>query len=313
MSYVYSIVTVIAIFSLLTLALNLQFGQAGIINFGLVAFFAVGAYTYTILTQSPPSEIDQYAVGFELSPWLAMPLAIAASVVAAFALGKPALRLRPEYLALATFAFAQVLESVLVNVRALANGTLGLSGVEPPAAGAIPFQDYDMWFMLAMLVVLGLVYALVARLAGSPFGATLRATRDDPIAAAAVGKDVEGFRMRSFLIGCAIAGLAGVAYASYTTLAAPELFTANVTFTAFIALVIGGLGSNLGAVVGATIFFGLEELLNLLPLSGESAQLVASLQIVPFGLALILTLRFAPEGIVGLLRGRRKPSEAVAR
>lgn len=313
MSYIYSIVTIVAIFSLLTLALNLQFGQGGIINFGLVAFFAVGAYTYTILTQPPPSELDQYVAGLALSPWLAAPLAIAATVAVAFALGWPALRLRPEYLALATFAFAQVLESVLINVRSLANGTLGLSGVEPPGAGAIPFQSYDMWFMIAMLVVLAIVYAFVNRLTRSPFGATLHATRDDPIAAAAVGKRVESFRMRSFLLGCGIAGLAGVAYASYSTLAAPELFTAHVTFTAFIALVIGGLGSNLGAVVGAAIFFGIEALLNLLPLSGESAQLVASIQVIPFGIALILTLRFAPQGIVGSLRGETGRPEAVAR
>jgi branched-chain amino acid transport system permease protein len=305
-SYVYSIVTIVAIFSVLTLALNLQFGQAGIVNFGLVAYFAVGAYGYAILTQPPPSEIDHYVVGLELSPWLAAPLAILASVAVAFVLGLPALRLRPEYLALATFAFAQVLESLLVNVRALANGNVGLSGLEPPGAASIPFESYDAWVMIAAIVMLAIVYGLVSRLTSAPFGAALRATRDDPLAAAAIAKSVAGFRMRSFLVGCGLAGFAGVAYASYTTLAVPELFTANVTFTAFIALMIGGLGSNLGAVVGAAIFFGLEELLNLLPLEGDSAQLVASAQIIPFGLALILVLRFAPQGIVGSLPRRTR-------
>jgi branched-chain amino acid transport system permease protein len=156
------------------------------------------------------------------------------------------------------------------------------------------------------------VYAVIRQLTNSPFGHTLRATRDDELAAAAVGKHVERFRMKSFLFGCAIAGLAGVLYTSYTTVAAPGLFTADVTFTAFIALVIGGLGSNMGAVVGATIFFGLEELLDLIPLSGETAQLVASARIIPFGLALILVLRFAPQGLMGLRahRGRPKAMEA---
>jgi branched-chain amino acid transport system permease protein len=302
MNYVYGIVTVVAIFSLLTLALNLQFGQGGIINFGLVAFFAIGAFTYAILTQPAPTDLDEYVVGLELSPWAAAPLAIAASVAVAYLVGRPVLRLRPEYLALASFAFAQVLESLLINVRSLANGTVGLSGLEPPAAASIPFEDYDMWFMLGALVLLALVYALLARLTSSRFGVTLRATRDDELAAAALGKDVAGMRMRAFVLGCGIAGLAGIVYVSYTTLAAPELFTANVTFTAFIALVIGGLGSNLGAVVGALIFFGLEELLNLVPLSGETAQFFASIQVIPFGIALILVLRFAPLGIVGTAR-----------
>lgn len=311
MSYVYSIVTVVAIFSILTLALNLQFGQAGIINFGLVAYFAVGAFSYAILTQPPPTLVDDYVVGLELNPFLAAVLSVIAATLFAFLIGKPVLRLPEVYLALATFAFAQVLESVLVNVRAIGNGSLGMSGIEPPAAGIIPFESYDLWFMVAALGILALVYALVSRLTRSPFGATLRATRDDELAAAALGKRVEGFRMRSFLVGCALAGAAGVMFTAYTTVAAPSLFTADVTFTAFIALVIGGLGSNLGAVVGAAIFFGLEELLNLIPLSGDTVQLVTSLRVVVFGLALILVLRFAPQGLMGARKRFSRTPRAV--
>jgi branched-chain amino acid transport system permease protein len=105
--------------------------------------------------------------------------------------------------------------------------------------------------------------------------------------------------MGAFLVGAGVAGLAGVVYASYTTHVAPELFTADVTFIAFIALVIGGLGSNLGAVVGAIVFFGIEELLDLIPLSGDTAVIVSSAKIIPFGLAVILVLRFAPGGLMG--------------
>ena len=299
MNYIYSVITVVAVFSLLTLALNIQFGQGGIINFGLVGFFAVGAFTFAVLTQPPPSELDQYALGLAMNPWPAAALAIAASVLVAFALGKPALRLRPDYLALATFAFAQVLEALLINVRSVANGSIGLSGLEPPFVEVIPLQNYDLWFMVATLVVLAIVYLVLSRVVHAPFGASLRAARDDAVAASALGKPVAKLRMRALLLGAGISGVAGVLYASYTTVAAPELFTANVTFTAFIALVIGGTGSNLGAVAGAAIFFGLEELLNLLPLTGDTAQFVASARIIPFGLALILVLRFAPQGLLG--------------
>lgn len=311
MTYLQSVITVVAVFSMLTLALNLQFGHGGIINFGLVAYFAVGAYTYAILTQPSPEIIDDYAWGFEMSPWLAAPLAVVAGVAMAYVVGRPALRLKPEYLALATFAFAQVLESVLINVREVGNGTLGLSRIAPPAEDQIPPESYSLWFMIGALALLGAVYALIHRLTSSPFGDALRAGRDDELAAEAIGKKIEGFRLRSFLLGAAIAALAGIAYASYTTVAAPSLFTADVTFTAFIALVIGGLGKNVGAVVGAVIFFGIEELLNLIPLEGEMAQLLASARLIPFGIALILVLRFAPGGLTGSFSRRRRLEEAI--
>ena len=302
MSYVYSVTTVVAIFSMLTLALNLQFGQGGMINFGLVAFFAVGAFAYAILIQPPPTAFQEYAVGLELNPLLAVPLAVLASVVVAFAIGRVVLRLRAEYFALATFAFAQVVESLFVNVREIGNGVRGLSGIDPPIEPLA--NDYSLWFMVGAIVVLAVTWLVLNRLTGSRFGATLRATRDDEVAAAALGKDVEQFRMGAFLVGAAVAGLAGVLYASYTTHVAPELFTADVTFIAFIALVIGGLGSNLGAIVGAIVFFGIEELLDLIPLSADTAVVVSSAKIIPFGLAVILVLRFAPGGLMGSVSPR---------
>jgi branched-chain amino acid transport system permease protein len=312
MTYLQSIITVLAVFSMLTLSLNLQFGNGGIINFGLVAYFAVGAYTYAILTQRAPDIIDDYRWGFEWSPWAAIPVASAAGVVFAYFVGKPALRLKPVYLALATFAFAQMLESILVNVRSIGNGTLGLSRISPPAEDRIPAENYDLWIMAGAVLVAVAVYALVDRLTHSPFGEVLRATRDDDLAAQAIGKDVGAFQLRVFLTGAFIASLAGVVYASYTTVASPDLFSADVTFTAFIALVIGGLGRNAGAVVGAAIFFGLEALLDLVPLDGELAQTLASARLIPFGLALILVLRFAPLGLTGSIAEHSRQKRALS-
>jgi branched-chain amino acid transport system permease protein len=298
-SYVYSIVSVAAIFSLLTLALNLHFGVAGLVNFGIVAYFAVGAYVYVIVTQLPPSPLDQYAFGFELPPALGILAGIAAAVAFAVITGWPCLRLREEYLALTTFAFAEVLHSLLLNVREIGNGSRGLSNVLPPLYDEIPGDSYDLTFMIAMLVVLAVVFALLHRVTSSPFGATMRAIRDDELAAEAIGKPVRSFRLKSFLVGAAVAGLAGVLFGWFTSVVSPGQFTADVTFTAFIALVIGGLGSNVGAVVGAFVFFGFEELLRLVPTSSETAQLMAELRLIPFGLALILVLRFRPQGLVG--------------
>lgn len=299
MNYVLSIVSLAAIFSLLTLALNLHFGLSGLINFGIVAYFAIGAYTYSILTAEPPSALDQYAVGLG---WPALPailVSVVAATVFAAATGWPALRLRTEYLALTTFAFAEVLHSVLVNARAIANGTRGMSNVLPPFYYDLPASDYELWFAAAVLTILAVSTLGVSRLAASPFGRTLRAIRDDELAAAALGKKVGRFRLEAFLAGAALAGLAGVLYAWFTTLVSPELYTADVTFTAFIALVIGGVGSNFGAIAGAFVLFGLEQAIRIVPLGEETAQLASSLRLVPFGLALILVLRFRPQGLAG--------------
>jgi branched-chain amino acid transport system permease protein len=298
-TYLLSIIALASIFSLLTLALNLHFGFAGLINFGIVAYFAIGAYTYAMLTQPAPSALDEYAVGLELSPWLGVLGGIAMAVVFAVITGWPALRLRSEYLALTTFAFAEVLHSVLLNAREIGNGTRGLANILPPFYTTFPVEDYDLWVAGLMLAILGLATVAMVRLASSPFGSTLRAIRDDELAAAAVGKPVARYRLEAFLAGAALAGFAGILYAWYTTLVSPDLFTASITFTAFIALVIGGVGSNYGAIVGAFVLFGIEEAIRVVPLSDDTAQLLSALRPVPFGLALILILRFRPQGLAG--------------
>jgi branched-chain amino acid transport system permease protein len=298
-NYVYSIVTVIAIYGLITLALNIQFGVAGLVNFGMVAYFAVGAYTYAIVTQPPPSIVDKYKYGLELSPWIGLGLGVLAAGLFAAVTSLPVLRLREDYLAIVTFAFAQVLASVMTNTSELGNGTLGLSNITMPASESMPSENYDMAFMIVSLAILAVVFVIVSRIDRSPFGDVLKASRDDELAALALGKRVYRFRLKVFVVGGAIAGLAGVVYVWYTTLISPGLISADVTFAAFIALVIGGLGSNWGAVIGAAIYFGLQEGLKLIPTSPDTAQFVSSIRIIPFGLALILVLRFRPQGLVG--------------
>ncbi len=293
---VFSILTLAAVYALLTLALNLHFGMAGLINFGIVAYFAVGAYGYALATQPPPSAIDSYIIGLGLPSWAGILVGVAAAVLFALLTGGPTLRLRGEYLALTTFAFAEVLHSVLVNVGGLANGQRGLSSIFPPFYDSIPFALYEECMLAGVLVILGAVFALQAHLTRSPFGATLQAIRDDELATQALGKVVASFRLKAFLAGAAIAGLAGILYAWQSTLVAPDLFTADVTFTAFIALVLGGVGSNRGAVVGAFVLFGITEALTLLPISAESFQVVSAIRSIVLGLIVILVLRLRPKG-----------------
>lgn len=299
MTYVLSIIALASVFSLLTLALNLHFGIAGLINFGIVAYFAVGAYTYAILTQPPPGALDKYVAGLELPAWAGVLGGVVTAVLFAVVTGWPCLRLRTEYLALTTFAFAEVLNSVLRNTGAIGNGTRGLSNILPPFYTTFPIEDYDLWVAGLMVAILLVTTVAMQRLSASPFGATLRAIRDDELAAAAIGKRVARFRLEAFLAGAALAGVAGILFAWYTTLVSPDLFTANITFTAFIALVIGGVGSNYGALIGSFLLFGIQEAIRVVPLSDDAAQLLSSLRPVPFGLALILILRFRPQGLAG--------------
>jgi len=301
LSFAAAIVGLAAIYAILTLALNVHFGLAGLINFGMVAYFAVGAYTYAIITQPPPGPLDQYVLGLSGPPWAGIVGAMAVSVAFAVVTGWPCLRLRGDYLALMTFAFAEVLQSVLINEGPIANGSRGFSSILPPFYNSIPANFYDIGFAVITLAVLALILVALLRLTRSPYGLTLRAIRDDELAAAALGKHVERFRLSAFLLGAAVAGLGGVLFAWYTTVAQPGEFGTDITFTAFIALLLGGVGSNIGAVAGAFVLFGLVEALQFIPLAPEISQRVSSFRLVPLGLAMVLVLRFRPRGLLGWL------------
>lgn len=294
-----SVLTLASIYGVLTVALNLQFGLGGLVNFGIVAYFAIGAFSYAIVTQPSPGPLDQYRLGLEWPWWAGILLAMAAGVAFAVITGWPTLRLRGEYLALVTFAFAEVLNSVLVNEPPIANGSRGLSNLLPPFYYDLSESNYDLQFGALMFGFLIVSLLIAIRISRSPFGRTLQAVRDDELAAAALGKDAKRFRLKIFVVGAVMATLGGVAYAWYATLVAPGLFTAEVTFLAFIALVLGGVGSNIGAVVGAFLIVWFDQALVLLPLSLDNAQMVSSLRLVPYGLLLILVLRFRRSGLLG--------------
>lgn len=301
LSFAAGIIGLAAIYAILTLALNVHFGLAGLINFGMVAYFAVGAYTYAIITQPPPGPLDRYVLGLNGPPWAGIVGAMVAAVAFAVITGWPCLRLRGDYLALMTFAFAEVLQSILINEERIANGSRGLFSILPPFYDTIPAGFYDIGFAVITLAILTLLLLVLLRLTRSPYGLTLRAIRDDELAAAALGKHVERFRLGAFLLGAAVAGFGGVIFAWYTTVAQPGEFGTDITFAAFIALVLGGIGSNVGAIIGAFVLFGLQASLRFIPLTPEISQRVSSFRLVLLGLVMVLVLRFRPRGLLGRL------------
>lgn len=302
-----TVVTLASILGVVTLVLNMQYGHAGMINFGVVAYFAAGAYTYILLTQPPPSEasLDQYLIGLELPVWVGFVGAALAGLVFAAITGWPTLRLRGEYLALTTFAFAEVFHSFIVNEQRFANGTRGLVGVPRPYREQITLIDYDIALALAALAFLVIVFAIFERMVQSPYGRSLEALRDDELALKTVGKRISRFRMEVFLFTAPFAAMAGAFYIWFTTLAIPELFTAEVTFIVWIALIVGGEGSNRGALIGITLVIVFEELVRTIPFTTvRGAQIAADLEVAALGILLIVFLRWQP--FAALTRATRR-------
>ncbi|GAB4296744.1 MAG: branched-chain amino acid ABC transporter permease [Roseovarius sp.] len=303
-----SIVTFGCLFSVLTLSLNLQYARGGMINFGLVAYFAAGAYAYAIVTQEPPRGLDQYLFGFNAPWWAGFLAAGVAAMAFALLTGWPTLRLRGEYLALTTFAFAEMLHSFLLNERRIGNGTVGLSNVHRPQAGwlGIP-QEY--LFAGAALVLMLATALLFSRLLASPYGRAIDAIHDDEVAAQVVGKDVRRMRFQVFVISAIPMGLAGALYAMITTLVNPDLFTAEVTFFVWIALVLGGERRMLGAILGTVALVTLQEVVRAIPFETvRAAQIAASVENVLTGIVFIIILRWQP--FEAMFR-RRMPAPAA--
>lgn len=288
LSYVVAILIIIGIYALLTQALNLHYGFMGLINFGHVGFFAIGAYTSAIVVLGGHSFVAGFAS------------AILLSALSAWPLGLLAIRLRDDYLAIVTLGFAEVVRIVVVSEGWLTNGVQGLPGIPQPFEALGPGAKE--------LAYLGLVVAcniaalgLITRLARSPFGRLVEAIRDDETAACALGKFPTGPKIRVFMIGAGVAGLAGALYAHYMSYLVPDQFVPIVTFYVWMAMILGGVGTLAGSFIGAAILVGLFEgtrfVRDVFP--GVLEVEMASLRLVLIGLGLVLFILFRPQGILG--------------
>tara|TARA_B110000114_G_C15058369_1_gene384287 strand:- start:299 stop:1225 length:927 start_codon:yes stop_codon:yes gene_type:complete len=289
-----TVLTYGCLYAVMTVSLNLQYARGGMINFGTVAYFAAGAYAYAIFTQEPPSGLDQYAFGFNAPWWVGVIAAGVASLLFAIITGWPTLRLRGEYLALTTFAFAEVLHSIFLNERRIGNGSVGLSNVNRPEFSAFGLsQNYG--FALSAILLLFLTAILCRRILASPYGRAIDAIRDDEIAAEAVGKDIKRLRFEVFVISAVPVGIAGALYAMITTLASPDLFTAEVTFFVWIALVLGGEHTIKGAILGTLALVLFEEVVRSFHFETvRAAEIAASVEHIMTGLIFIMILRWQP-------------------
>jgi branched-chain amino acid transport system permease protein len=292
-TFIVGILTLIAIYATLVLALNLQFSYGNLINLGIVAYVAVGAYAYAIVTQAPPGPFDDYKFGLGLPIPVGLLAAAGAGLLFGALTGWPSLRLRGEYLALMTFAFAEVFDTFLINAKSVTNGLVGLPSVVRPFEQLDP--DLQTWAFAGLSILLAaLTFLLVRRVVTSPYGRLVLAVSDDEQGAAAVGKNIGVVRVQIFLIGAVIMSLAGAFFVMYVSLAVPTIFIPEVTFTVWIALVLGGIRSRFGPVIGAALLIGMQEGLRLLTLSPDQSAFVSSLRLFVTGLLLVVLLRLRP-------------------
>ena len=285
-AYLVTILTLVSIAAILALALNLQWGLCGMVNFGIVGFFALGAYTAALLAMA--------GTGPVIATFGAMLVCAAAGALVALL----SLRLAEEYLAIVTLGFGEIVRLVTLNEGWLTGGALGLPGIPRPFFDLVPAGSYDVYFLGLCLLVLAAVFLGLERLARSPFGRLVRSVREDDVVAATLGKNVVRTRVIAFAIGSAVTAIAGALHAFFFSYIDPSQFTPIVSAYAFMAVIAGGRGSNRGILLGAcTVMVLLEgsrflkDFVDVL----DSDQL-AAVRLILIGLGLILFLIFRPQG-----------------
>ena len=291
------------IYGIFCLGLNLQWGQTGLFNVGVAGFAAIGAYTSALLTT--PETADRFG-GFDMPIAVGWLGAMAASGLAAALIGAITIRLRSDYLAIATFGVAVCIQLLALNLQGLTGGPFGIGFIPRPFASlqgdALSFNLANLALVAAMAAA---VYWALERLIRGPWGRVLRGIREDEAAAIELGKNPFRYRLQAFVLGSAILGLAGAMQGHFIGFIAPENYLSPLTFQVWAMLIIGGSGNNRGAILGAIVVWGFWTL------SGAVVALVvptefqargAALQIVAIGVALSAVLLLRPRGLLGEVR-----------
>lgn len=292
----------IAIYALLALGLNVQWGFTGLFNAGIAGFFAVGAYGSAILTSAASAA---RIGGFGLPAPVGWVIAALLAAAIAWPIGKICLRFRSDYLAIATIGVAEIMRLIARSEGWLTGASAGISNLPRPFAGLGGTREgalaSNLAFLALMLVIVGVCYWLIERQLRAPWGRMMRAIRDNETAARAMGKAIEQRRLEAFMLGAALMGLGGALFAHFNRAITPDAIDPMMaTFLVWIMLILGGSGNNRGAILGAAIvwiIWSMSELLtDRLPL--EYAIQAKYLRIFVIGLALQLVLRFRPEGLL---------------
>ena len=285
------------IYGIFALGLQINVGFTGLLNFGQAGFMSIGAYAMGMLV------VD---AGWPL--WAALPAAVLCAVLAGLLVGIPSLRLRSDYFAIATIAFAEIVRYTFQNA-AFAGGNQGILGFDEAWRdladrisgwlASLGLGDYtQLPIFLVVWLAFGLCLAGLRALQASPWGRVLKAIREDEEAAAALGKNVLAYKLQSLGIAAALAALAGFFLAFNVTYLYPGEFDPNLTFFGYAVLILGGFASYGGIALGTILLWSLIEGLRFLDLPLSAGQ-QGSLRFVLVGLALVLLSMLRPQGILG--------------
>lgn len=291
----------IFVFAILGLGLNIVTGYTGLLNLGVAAFMAIGAYTYAILT----CDIYPFRLGF----WPATGMTVLVGAVVGIILGLPTINLRGDYLAVVTLGFGEIIQDSLKNLDTITKGTQGINPLPYPNFFGYQFStsQYLPWYYL-FLAILALVVALNYNLKQSRLGRSWVAIREDELASSCMGVNPIRTKLKAFAAGAAFCSLAGSLWASYLgSSGEPSNYDFQISIMALCIVIVGGMGNITGVLFGALIMIGFNSivLVKMTGLLTEKGWVSSSnILLIPnnwkfflFGLALVLMMRFKPEGL----------------
>jgi len=274
------------IYALMAIGQNLITGYTGLLSLCQAGFFAIGAYTTAILT-----------TGSGWSFWATLPIAALLASLCGVLIGLPTLRLKGDYLAIATLGFGEIVKNVLNNWDSLTGGPMGIQRIPMVTIFGMTISPYKKWGFLVMVIIIVLIaYYLFERLGRTRMGRALQAIRDDEIAAASMGINVTKYKVWSFAIGAAVAGIAGSLQAVFALSVTPGSYTFMVSIMVLCMVVLGGMGNFAAVILGAFII----QLISYFPqLTGLSSVIPPQFKQVLFGLILVVMMIWRPQGIIG--------------
>jgi branched-chain amino acid transport system permease protein len=284
MEYLIHILIITGIYVILTLSLNLIVGFTGLAVLGHIAFACIAAYTSSLL-----------ALSFGISPWIGLLIGAILASILGMIIGFPSLRLKGDYLALATFGLGIIVYSIAKNWVSLTRGPMGLPGI--PQFSIFGYEISSVWsYLILVLAFVLITYLAIRNITNSPFGRILKGIREDEIATLAMGKNVNKYKLIVFVVGAFFAGIAGSLYAHYITFIDPSSFTVMESIAVLLMVVFGGMGSLKGSFIGASILVIFPELLRFL---GMPSGVAAPLRQMIYGLLLIILMVWRPQGLMG--------------
>jgi branched-chain amino acid transport system permease protein len=307
--YLMDVAITTAIYVTLALGLNVTVGLAGLLDLGYIAFYGLGAYAAAIVIHGGAA---QATVAGGPGFWVALPVALALAAIAGLLIGLPTLRLRGDYLAIVTLAFGQIAKLSENNWDWLTNGPQGMEVAKPILLGAELRSPYVLYYIIAIIGIV--TWACVRNLNNSAVGRAWVAIREDEIAAGAMGINVPKMKLLAFMTGAAFAGLAGAFFASKSGFISPPSFDFIETIIILAMVVLGGMGSLPGVILGGIILAILPEFLRSLP---SILQMEGSFDITPYrmliyGGAMVLIMFWRPEGLLPEAHRRRELHPTLA-